>query len=270
MAHETGWLAAGEHEMPAASTWLAAPEQAILAGMPYTKRRSEWRLARWTAKQALARALELSPGHEVLASVEVRRNEHNAPVAYVADEPAAVSVSMTDRAGWAVCLVGPAEARLGVDLEVVEPRSELFVADWFTAAEREVVAAAEPGTPRHELANLIWSAKESALKVLQTGLRRSTHSVEVTLIDGPCAGWRPLRVRDVEDGTVFAGWWARFGTFVLTAAADRELAPPGPLDAGVPEALSVAVPVHSWMAAPRHDAGVSSPTVPPSAAPGQG
>ena len=69
---------------------------------------------------------------------------------------------------------------VGCDLELVEPRSALFVRDYFTAAERERVAAA-PAREHDELANLIWCAKESALKVLRTGLRRDTRSVEVEL-----------------------------------------------------------------------------------------
>ena len=93
-------------------------------------------------------------------------------------------MSLSDRAGWAVCLVGEALGRVGCDLEIVEPRSAGFVADFLTAAEQEYVAA-QPAAERDAAANLIWSAKESALKVLQTGLRRDTRSVEVRVGTGP-------------------------------------------------------------------------------------
>ena len=85
---------------------------------------------------------------------------------------------------------------LGCDLELVEPRSDRFVADYLTAAEQQLVLGAGP--ERDLVANLIWSAKESALKVLRVGLRRDTRSVEVTLdgwgaVTGSGAAARPGR-----------------------------------------------------------------------------
>jgi hypothetical protein len=51
-------------------------------------------------------------------------------------------------------------------------------------------------------------------------------------------------VRAVE-GTVFPGWWQRFGAFVLTVAATEPFAPPRPLVD--PPGLATAVPAHSWL-----------------------
>ena len=56
-----------------------------------------------------------------------------------------LDISLTDRAGWSVCLVGPDLGAVGVDLEIVEPRSDGFVRDFLTTAERDVVATA-PGS----------------------------------------------------------------------------------------------------------------------------
>jgi 4'-phosphopantetheinyl transferase len=157
---------------------------------------------------------------------------------------------MTDRADWAVCVALSADrsgGAVGCDLEVVEPRSDRFVADWFTASERELVGA-DPDE-RDVLANLIWSAKESALKVLRTGLRRDTRSVEVSLPpDESVDGWARLRVT-TDEGLRFDGWWCRFGQFILTCAADRPIPPPTSLVE--PAALLAAEPTHRWMANPR-------------------
>ena len=107
------------------------------------------------------------------------------------------------------------------------------------------MAAAGDGEARELLANLVWCGKESALKVLRTGLRRDTRSVEVSFPDGPRVdGWAPLSVRAFE-GTVFPGWWQRFGAFVLTVAATEPFAPPRPLVD--PPGLATAVPAHSWL-----------------------
>ena len=94
----------------------------------------------------------------------------------------------------------------------------------------------------------MWSAKESALKVLRTGLRRDTRSVEVTCIDGGAVdGWHPLQVRPAEGG-LFPGWWRRYGDFVLTVAAAAPLPPPTSLTD--PPALADARPIHSWLDSP--------------------
>jgi 4'-phosphopantetheinyl transferase len=113
----------------------------------------------------------------------------------------------------------------GCDLEQVEPRSAGFVSDFLTRAEASYVDnTVDPA----EAANLIWSAKESALKVLRTGLRLDTREVEVTVQTGQTSGWSPLRVR-VPGGRRLPGWWRRGGEFVLTVVCRSEAPPPVPL-----------------------------------------
>jgi 4'-phosphopantetheinyl transferase len=257
------WLARGEHEVPADDAWLAPAEAARLARYRFTKRRTEYRLRRWTGKQAVAAVAGLDtgvPGR--LAAIEVLNRPTGAPYVQVDGAPLGVDVSLTDRAGWAVCLVGERAgegngygrgvgagvARVGVDLEIVEARSDAFVEDFLTAAERDHVRGL-PGRPEQDAAaNLFWSAKESALKVLRVGLRADTRSVEVHLT-GPARadGWAPLEVRTTTDG-VLPGWWRRDGVFVLTVTYDVPAEPPAVLPQTAD--LSQAVPVHSWMANP--------------------
>ena len=137
-----------------------------------------------------------------------------------------VSISLSHRRGIAVCAVGEPDAMLGCDVEVVEPRSDAFVADYFTPEEQAMTRQA-PEPVRFALIALIWSAKESALKTLRTGLRSDTRCVSVALDDSSIAGlnhdqipppenlpavprarptWRPLRVSYSEE-QVFPGWW---------------------------------------------------------------
>ncbi len=233
------WHAQGEQHVPAALDWLSPLEAQRAAGMRFAKRRNDFLVSRWTAKQALAMAL--GPDADVPHEVEVRPAPTGAPLVFVRQERAHCSVSLTDRAGWAVCLVGPPGHWVGCDLELVEERTPAFVADWFTPPERALVAAA--GAQDDLVANLVWSAKESALKVLQTGLRRDTRTVEVTLHDARAGEWRALSVRAAE-GAVFPGWWCRHGDFVLTVAADTALPPPTAL--AEPTPLRDAVPTHTW------------------------
>lgn len=230
-------------------SWLSAEERQRLAGMRYTKRRVEYVLGRWTAKLAVAAVEGLPTGPSALAAVEVKPAPDGAPVAWLHGQALLRRVSLTDRAGWAVCVVSPSGLEVGCDLELVEHRSPRFVADYFTPAEQAVADAAPSELHRERVTNLIWSAKESALKVLRTGLRRDTRSVEVTLGDGDGDDWVPLVVRTVE-GSTFHGWWRQYGTFILTVAAAEPLAPPIALEET--PALASSTPVHSWLADPRH------------------
>lgn len=256
------WLARGEHELPADDTWLAPAEAARLAGYRFTKRRTEYRLRRWAGKQAVAAVAGLGTTAARLAAIEVLNRPGGAPYVLVDGEPLTVDVSLTDRAGWAVCLVagrdvdaGGRPAAVGVDLELVEPRSLGFVEDFLTAPERDHVLSLPPGPARDAAANLYWSAKESALKVLRTGLRADTRSVQVRLgEEARPDGWRPLQVQQVQhvggrDGRTFPGWWRRDGVFVLTVTYDVEADPPRLLTAASAD-LGTAVPVHSWLAHP--------------------
>jgi 4'-phosphopantetheinyl transferase len=245
------WLARGEHELPADLGWLTPGEAERAARMRFTKRRTEYLLRRWVGKQAVAAALmpAASPELATLRRIEVANRPTGAPYVLVDGEPVGLDVSLTDRAGWAVCVVGHDLTRVGCDLEIVEPRTDGFVRDFLTPAEQAYVAARPSAAARHETANLMWSAKESALKVLRTGLRRDTRTVEVQLQepspDGD--GWAGLQVIPKEGGR-FPGWWRRDGVFVLTVTADAAFPHPVQLPGSAP--LQDAVPVHSWVQQP--------------------
>jgi 4'-phosphopantetheinyl transferase len=245
------WLAHGEHEVPAGTQWLSPRERTALAGIRYTKRYTEFLTRRFTAKRALATLLQRDPSPAALAAIEIGNHPGGAPYVALDGLPAPIEVSISDRAGWAVCLVGRPGSGLGplgVDLEIVEARSDAFVDDFFTAAERDFVRAAPAGEARDEAANLIWSAKEAALKVLKVGLRADTREVEVEIDRGRRVdGWAALRVT-VRGGAALPGWWRRDGVFLLTVAGSEPGDPPEPLHGGGD--LARAEPTHSWLGRP--------------------
>jgi 4'-phosphopantetheinyl transferase len=211
-------------------------------------------LRRLAAKHAVAAAVGLPTDADTLRRIEVRNAPSGAPYVLVDGVPAGLDASITDRAGWAVCLVG--SGTVGCDLELVEPRTDGFVRDFLTAEEQLYVTSAPD---RDAAANLLWSAKESALKVLRTGLRRDTRSVAVTIHDGPPAGWGRLTVR-LAEGPRLPGWWRRDGQFLFTVASDVDGPPPAPFeDAGV---LAGAVPVHSWLDRPLAPGTGAPPSLP--------
>jgi 4'-phosphopantetheinyl transferase len=236
------WLARGEQHLPDDLSWLSHAEAAYAEKARFTKRRTEFLVARWAGKCALAEVLSVAPTSTALRRLEVRHAASGAPLAYLDGRPTDVQISMTDRAGWAVCLLSTGSGRVGCDLELVETRSAAFVNDYLTESEQRYVSGADADLA----ANLIWSAKESGLKVLTTGLRRDTRSVEVTVLASDDE-WQQLSVR-TQEGDDFPGWWQRFGAFVVTLAAQHPM--PMPVSLDDPPLLSGAVPTHSWLDEP--------------------
>ena len=243
------WHSQGMHHVPAHGDWLDEILATRLARLPYTKRREEARLGRWTAKATIAAAAELEPAPQALRKIVVANAPDGAPEATLHGAPLDAVIAMTDRADWAVCALMAGSTRIGCDLELVEPRSPEFVHDYLTPAEQRRVNGAQD---RDLAANLIWSAKESALKILRTGLRRDTRSVEVSYEDGVPGTWSPLAVRDTE-GRQYSGWWLRHGHFLLTVAAASRVPPPRSLVD--PPPLRDAEPGHSWLDNPYSDPG---------------
>jgi 4'-phosphopantetheinyl transferase len=246
------WLSQGLTDVPPEDGWLSSRESAWVRRMRFDKRRSEFRMGRWTAKNAIALYLDRPRTPEALHAVEIDRAPGGAPAPLVEGQPAPVSISMTDRADQAICVVSRPGVGLGVDLELVEPRSDAFVADYLTEAEQRLVGEGGSREEHDLLANLIWCSKESALKVLRTGLRRDTRSVEVSFPeDTPVGGWSVLIVR-AREGMEFPGWWRRYGAFLLTVTATAPFSPPRSLVD--PPALATAVPGHKWMRSSREEA----------------
>ena len=224
--HELYWLLQTEADVPTENDWLSADEAACLNGLRFAKRRSDWRLGRWTAKLAVSLYLS-EPSHtQALANIEIRPAPSGAPEVLIANQLADVTISLSHSSSVAVCALVPHRTPLGCDVEAIEPRNDSFVADYFTEEEQEMVARA-PVADRPRLVTLIWSAKESTLKALQEGLRLDTRTVEVTAAG--TAGrstkdedqdWSPLQVR-AATGEDFSGWWRQTGNLMFTLVAPK-------------------------------------------------
>jgi len=233
------WLEQTENDVPAEDRWLSAREQSCLGEMRFAKRRADWRLGRWTVKHAVAACLHLSADADALSDIEVKAVASGAPGVFLHGQPAPVAISLSHRAGVALCTVGLPETSFGCDLETVEPHGEAFVADYFTDSEKKLIEDA-PTQDRTQLIALLWSAKESVLKALRVGLRADTKSVSVSSVDAGLltvpiewrsfrgtgsVDWRPLRA--IYSGTQdFYGWWRVQGQLLRTLATDAPLGPP--------------------------------------------
>jgi 4'-phosphopantetheinyl transferase len=213
------WLEQQETDVPEGNDWLGARELLRQKAIPFLKRRSEWRLGRWTAKCALAAYQKLPLNPDLLAEIEICAEPSGAPQVFAWGVPAPVSISISHRSGLAVCALADGRVSLGCDLELIEPHSEAFIGDYFTCDEQDLIAHARPEDHAWVVA-LLWSAKESALKALQEGLRLDTRSVIVRVEGAREVNlWMPLQV-DSIDGHSFPGWWREVSGTIQTLVAD--------------------------------------------------
>lgn len=235
------WLTQNLAEVPPDDDWLSPNERAVLDTLRFPKRRAEWRLGRWTAKCVLAayqraksdlRTRDFmnlnSPDAQVglYRTIEIRAATDGAPEAFMNAEPLPIPLSISHRNEIGFCVINPLGSTVGCDLEMIEPRSDDFIADYFTPEEQQRLAQA-PEQDRYWLATLIWSAKESALKALRQGLRLDTRRVIVDLdMNGKNKDWKLLSVGQTEVSRTFHGWWRIDGKFVQTIVAEPSMPPP--------------------------------------------
>lgn len=222
------WLEQSSADVPSDNDWLSVDESLCLNTMRFTKRRTDWRLGRWTAKCAISLCLNVPQEIKELRRIEVVAEPSGAPESYLDNEPAKVSISISHCDGTAICAVAPSRS-MGCDLEMIEPRSDAFMADYFTPEEQAFFVQAPPeDLPR--LLTLHWSAKESALKALRTGLRLDTRTVSVNSDSAVVNDWHRLSVSFIGDPSTSArhyeGWWQTSGRFVRTVVAHAMPNPP--------------------------------------------
>jgi 4'-phosphopantetheinyl transferase len=222
-----GWLSHCLADVPASDDWLGAAERCVLAGLRMERRRSDWRLGRFTAKAAVGTWLSV-PAERV----EILAARDGAPEAWLGRERAPVSVSISHRAGRSLAVVAPTPDVVGCDLELVQARTRAFVREWLAPAEQGLLAAYGEAN-RARLANLAWTAKEAVAKVLREGLRLDVRHAVVAPADadGPEGPWRALRV-DWDDGAeTVTGWWRAEPGWVMAIAGRPAPGPPLRLDA---------------------------------------
>ena len=221
-----GWLIRSLADVPADDAWLGPGEANVLAGLRVEKRRADWRLGRYTAKAAVAAWLNVSP-----ARVEIMAAPDGAPEARLDGRRAPASLSLSHRGGRALAVVGEPGAAVGCDLELIEPRSRAFVTDWLAPSEQALVAAC--GAPRRDLvANLLWTGKEAAAKVLREGLRLDVRRAVATPdgVDSTPGEWRRLTIAWTDGGGRVAGWWRSEPGWVMAIAGEPPPGPPRALD----------------------------------------
>jgi 4'-phosphopantetheinyl transferase len=213
------WLTQNMADVPEGDDWLSESECRILATMRFPKRRNDWRLGRWTVKQAIRAYLE--NGNLPLTSLEIRAAADGAPEAFSGGLPVNVSISISHSNNRSLCVAGPPDVSIGCDLERLEARENNLVADYFTSEEIYLCSQASE-TEKAVIVNLIWSAKESTLKILREGLRRDTRSIRIDPdLKGQGADWSLWTGYCLDTSRSFYGWWRSDGEYVYTLGSNH-------------------------------------------------
>ncbi len=213
------WLSRHASEVPPGDAWLSEAERSVLGGLRVPRRREDWRLGRFTAKAAVGAWLGVPPER-----ISVLPAADGAPEAFLDGRPAPVALSLSHRAGAGLAVVCDPRRPIGCDLELIEPRSGAFVREWLGVDEQRLIATA-PQTARAVLANVIWSAKEAASKVLREGLRLNVREASVSLGAAGDDGWDAARV-DWRDGSSATGWWRIEEPFVIVVLSEAPISVP--------------------------------------------
>jgi 4'-phosphopantetheinyl transferase len=227
-ANPVHWLLASSTNDPddLAMEWLAPAEREYCESLKIAKRRRDWLRGRWAAKSLLQRVLkatsEVSPSFD---QIEILRHADGWPQIKIVIPDLHVgpfTLSVSHSREYAFCSVIEGESQpLGADIELIEPRSSGFVADYFTAEEHALLDSS-PQDQRSMLVNAIWSGKEAALKAIRRGLAEDTRIVSCLPhpIMGQGTRWLPMRIVWQPGRTQLrlTGRWREVDGFVLTLA----------------------------------------------------
>jgi 4'-phosphopantetheinyl transferase len=220
------WLSQTAADVPDDDDWLSVGERDTLGRMRFPKRHGDWRLGRWTAKQAVRAWLKEG---FALSFLEIRAAADGAPEAFFDGGPADVSISISHSGSRGFCVVGPRDVPIGCDLELVDLKESPFFEEYFTPEEMAFTERAQP-SERPMAAFLIWSAKETTLKILREGLRRDTRTVSIQAdFRRPEGSWKSWTGRCLDSPRIFQGWWRSGEGYIYTLASNRDTAMPEPL-----------------------------------------
>jgi 4'-phosphopantetheinyl transferase len=205
---------------------LSPREEKILAGLGHVPRRRKWLMGRAAAKRLVCDML--GEGRVADKKISVLNQPSGEPFVLIEGKGGwgrAISISHRSEVGMAAAPLDES-ARIGADIETIEPRDPALVRQFYTDGEAQLVEAA--GQDHDEIVSRIWSAKEAVLKLLGLGLRIDTRGVVVNLDSErfpECpADWQPVDVKVIAELPRqsmldnLRVMWRREAGFVLTVA----------------------------------------------------
>lgn len=219
------WIKQEKADIPQSLDWLHDSEMKVLAGLKFEKRRLDWLLGRWTAKNAVrlfSKVHDLSIPEVLISEIEICAAENGAPEVFYHSKRIPVVISISHSNGIGLCAINISPFKIGCDAEIIEARTPLFLQDYFKESEKDFIKSQET-SDKDLWINLIWSIKEATLKAKRTGLRIDPLRVEVEFpIDLIDNDWKPVRTSLLESKEVFWGYWRQCKKMIYTFSSDAQ------------------------------------------------
>jgi len=158
--------------------WLSPSEYKRQQSFRFPKRKKDWLSGRWAAKNLLINSSSHLQRCQ-LSEFSIENNPDGSPLVTRNGELLPGSISISHRSDYAsTAWTANPRSKIGIDLEVIEPKPVSFIDDFFTINEFNFLF--EQKLEDHPvISSLIWSAKEAVMKALQTGLRLDTRQIEI-------------------------------------------------------------------------------------------
>ena len=200
--------------------YLGPAEQAEYSRLRMDKRKREFVSSRMAAKDLYVAAYPQLPAFDPVM-VEVKKEASGEPYLVNHGQRHAGVFSLSHSGEAVFCaLASSATVRFGVDLELIEPRSDEFIQDYLTRSEADI-AFQLAGQARWEWVTLAWCSKEALLKGLALGLSVDTRQVELVCVQAgqDRDGWRIATLNvHLPDAGAWQVHCRRESQFLLTLA----------------------------------------------------
>ncbi|NTW02099.1 MAG: 4'-phosphopantetheinyl transferase superfamily protein [Oscillochloris sp.] len=235
------WLIVERSALPWPQRVLAPAELERYTALRTEKRRLDWLLGRWTAKQLVQQHLRQHGVDLPPEAIMVLSDPDGAPrimpwgvalaIPHLSAALEALQISISHTEGRALCALmtstsaatchAHAPNALGADIEQIAARGAGFAEAYYTAEEITLLATT-PADQYDTLATAIWSAKEATLKLTRHGLRVDTRAVTCLPTSHRPDDWAPISISTTLTTKMITGWWRRIDSSVITIAASAE------------------------------------------------
>jgi 4'-phosphopantetheinyl transferase len=207
-------------EVPGHLDWLHPSELEIVHSLRFEKRRNDWLLGRWTAKNLLRESWFLD---RELAQLAILPRENKAPFVFLNGVQQTCIISISHSHGQSFCVTSDGSFPVGCDLEKVARRSEPFLNDYFTQNEHQLFQTHDQELTKEVFYTLLWSAKEALMKATRKGMSLHPMKIEVSGIQLKKEGWNRLELKEHASNDSFTGYWTVKNNFIFVIVFDRVL-----------------------------------------------
>jgi len=208
-----------QKDVPVDLDWLHPSELEIYNSFRFEKRKQDWLLGRWTAKNLLIENYytDLDPD-----KIAILAGENRAPYVYLNGEKNHHLISISHSHALSFCVSTNQEIQVGCDLEKIEKRSDFFLQDYFSDLERRKVNSIGKVLSEEMLYTTFWSAKEALMKATRQGMSLHPKKIEISNIEFDGSPWKSLEIKNLETEESYYGKFGMKGDMVFVLVSDQD------------------------------------------------